>query len=93
MLLLLTLTLTVPPRLHSPLACSEMPGELQKVLEWFRDYKMPDGKVRGAAVRVLGTRMVGAPCPALMQRPVDAAPTLMRHLWVVGAVHLTSCPI
>jgi inorganic pyrophosphatase len=22
----------------------EFPGELQKVLEWFRDYKMPDGK-------------------------------------------------
>ena len=21
-----------------------MPGELQKVLEWFRDYKKPDGK-------------------------------------------------
>jgi inorganic pyrophosphatase len=21
-----------------------MPGELQKVLEWFRDYKIPDGK-------------------------------------------------
>lgn len=26
------------------LRCSEMPGELQKVLEWFRDYKIPDGK-------------------------------------------------
>ena len=35
------------PRLHAaPFACSEMPGELQKVLEWFRDYKIPDGKVR-----------------------------------------------
>lgn len=22
----------------------EFPGELQKVLEWFRDYKIPDGK-------------------------------------------------
>jgi inorganic pyrophosphatase len=21
-----------------------MPGELQKVMEWFRDYKTPDGK-------------------------------------------------
>ena len=21
-----------------------MPGELYKVMEWFRDYKMPDGK-------------------------------------------------
>ena len=26
-----------PPR-------SELPGELEKVLIWFRDYKMPDGK-------------------------------------------------
>lgn len=22
----------------------ELPGELQKILEWFRDYKTPDGK-------------------------------------------------
>jgi inorganic pyrophosphatase len=22
----------------------EMPGELQKIMEWFRDYKIPDGK-------------------------------------------------
>lgn len=24
--------------------CRHFPGELQKVLEWFRDYKIPDGK-------------------------------------------------
>lgn len=26
------------------LFCRELPGELKKVLEWFRDYKTPDGK-------------------------------------------------
>jgi hypothetical protein len=36
--------------LHVTLTCSlssccrHFPGELQKVLEWFRDYKIPDGK-------------------------------------------------
>ncbi len=25
-------------------ACRHFPGEIQKVLEWFRDYKIPDGK-------------------------------------------------
>ena len=25
-------------------ACREMPGLLQKVMEWFRDYKIPAGK-------------------------------------------------
>ncbi len=31
-------------------ACAyrEFPGELQKILEWFRDYKMPDGKPANA---------------------------------------------
>lgn len=24
--------------------CRHFPGEIQKVLEWFRDYKIPDGK-------------------------------------------------
>jgi inorganic pyrophosphatase len=28
--------------------CREMPGELNKVMEWFRDYKMPDGKPANA---------------------------------------------
>ena len=32
------------PRPH----CREFPGELQKVMEWFRDYKMPDGKPANA---------------------------------------------
>ena len=27
-----------------PCPCSEFPGELQRILEWFRDYKVPDGK-------------------------------------------------
>ena len=25
-------------------ACREMPGELERVMVWFRDYKIPDGK-------------------------------------------------
>lgn len=29
-------------------ACSEFPGQLQKILEWFRDYKIPDGKPANA---------------------------------------------
>jgi len=29
--------------LSSPLF-RQFPGELQKILEWFRDYKIPDGK-------------------------------------------------
>lgn len=28
--------------------CREFPGELQKILEWFRDYKIPDGKPANA---------------------------------------------
>ena len=24
--------------------CREMPGELERVMVWFRDYKIPDGK-------------------------------------------------
>lgn len=28
--------------------CSEFPGQLQKILEWFRDYKIPDGKPANA---------------------------------------------
>jgi hypothetical protein len=27
---------------------SEFPGQLQKILEWFRDYKIPDGKPANA---------------------------------------------
>jgi inorganic pyrophosphatase len=30
------------------LPCSEFPGQLQKILEWFRDYKIPDGKPANA---------------------------------------------
>ena len=36
-----------PPSCPAPWLClrrSELPGELEKVLVWFRDYKMPDGK-------------------------------------------------
>ena len=29
-------------------SCSEFPGQLQKILEWFRDYKIPDGKPANA---------------------------------------------
>jgi len=29
-------------------ACREFPGQLQKILEWFRDYKIPDGKPANA---------------------------------------------
>ncbi len=29
-------------------ACRHFPGELQKVLHWFRDYKIPDGKPANA---------------------------------------------
>jgi len=29
-------------------ACREMPGELEKVMIWFRDYKIPDGKPANA---------------------------------------------
>ena len=25
-------------------ACREMPGELESIMVWFRDYKIPDGK-------------------------------------------------
>jgi inorganic pyrophosphatase len=28
--------------------CSEFPGQLQKIYEWFRDYKIPDGKPANA---------------------------------------------
>lgn len=28
--------------------CREFPGQLQKILEWFRDYKIPDGKPANA---------------------------------------------
>jgi inorganic pyrophosphatase len=26
------------------ITCREMPGELEKLMVWFRDYKIPDGK-------------------------------------------------
>ena len=29
-------------------AFSEFPGELEKIMIWFRDYKMPDGKPANA---------------------------------------------
>lgn len=29
---------------NAALPCSEFPGEVQRILEWFRDYKIPDGK-------------------------------------------------
>jgi inorganic pyrophosphatase len=28
--------------------CREFPGELEKILTWFRDYKIPDGKPANA---------------------------------------------
>jgi hypothetical protein len=28
--------------------CREFPGQLTKILEWFRDYKIPDGKPANA---------------------------------------------
>lgn len=28
--------------------CREMPGELERVMVWFRDYKIPDGKPANA---------------------------------------------
>ena len=28
--------------------CREFPGELEKILVWFRDYKIPDGKPANA---------------------------------------------
>ncbi len=37
---------TDTPRAPSPFR--EFPGELQKILEWFRDYKIPDGKPANA---------------------------------------------
>lgn len=30
--------------MHGGMRCRAYPGEVQKVLEWFRDYKIPDGK-------------------------------------------------
>lgn len=36
---------------------SEFPGQLQKILEWFRDYKMPDGKVSTADSYVQQTEL------------------------------------
>ena len=32
----------------SVFVCREMPGELEKVMIWFRDYKIPDGKPANA---------------------------------------------
>lgn len=31
-----------------PIRLREFPGELEKILVWFRDYKMPDGKPANA---------------------------------------------
>ena len=28
--------------------CREMPGELERIMVWFRDYKKPDGKPENA---------------------------------------------
>lgn len=33
---------------HTMVSHSEFPGQLQKILEWFRDYKIPDGKPANA---------------------------------------------
>ncbi len=30
------------------LPCRELPGELEKIMVWFRDYKIPDGKKANA---------------------------------------------
>jgi hypothetical protein len=37
-----------PSSLPACLFPSEFPGQLQKILEWFRDYKIPDGKPANA---------------------------------------------
>ena len=48
---------SMPP---CPAARSEMPGELQKVLEWFRDYKIPDGAPWALAPPACGQQAAGS---------------------------------
>merc|ERR1711968_344457 len=38
----------IPQTWEDPGVEREFPGEIQKILEWFRDYKIPDGKPANA---------------------------------------------
>ena len=33
---------------RAQLTCRELPGELERIMVWFRDYKKPDGKPENA---------------------------------------------